>query len=111
MTKYATSADSAKIVATWESLPSQLAKESGSTKFMWRYVASGAKAERYANSLDWLVAAGIVSRCTQITDGRSPPKSFENPSAFKIYHPHLRKGFRQNWLGCKRAALRGMSSF
>lgn len=85
MTKYATSADSAKIVATWESLPSQLAKESGSTKFMWRYVASGAKAERYANSLDWLVAAGIVSRCTQITDGRSPLKSFENPSAFKIY--------------------------
>lgn len=85
MTKYATAADATKIVATWESLPSQLAKESGTTKFMWRYVASGAKAERYSSALDWLVAAGIVNKCTQITDGRSPLKSFENPDAFKIY--------------------------
>lgn len=85
MTKYATAADSAKIVATWESVPSQLAKESGSTKFMWRYVASGAKAERYGTALDWLVASGLVNRCTQVSDGRSPLRSFENPSSFKIY--------------------------
>lgn len=85
MTKYATSADSAKILATWESLPSQLAKESGSTKFMWRYVASGAKAERYDTALDWLVASGMVNKCTQVSDGQAPLKSFENPSSFKIY--------------------------
>lgn len=85
MAKYATAADAAKIVATWESIPSQLAKESGSTKFMWRYVASGAKAERYATALDWLVAAGVVDKCTQVTDGRPPLKSFENPAAFKVY--------------------------
>lgn len=85
MTKYATAADAAKIVATWESMPSQLAKESGSTKFVWRYVESGAKAERYQTSVDWLVASGIVSRCTQVTDGRSPLKSFENASSFKLY--------------------------
>lgn len=30
MTKYATTAVSAKIIETWENLPSQLAKESGS---------------------------------------------------------------------------------
>lgn len=85
MTKYASSADAAKIVATWESLPSQLAKESGSTKFVWRYVASGAKAASYGTALDWLDAAGLVSKCTQITDGRAPLKSFENPSSFKVY--------------------------
>lgn len=85
MAKYATSADAAKIVASWESIPDQLAKESGSTKFMWRYVTSGAKAERYATAVDWLVASGIVSRCTQITDGMSPLKSFEVPTSFKIY--------------------------
>lgn len=85
MTKYATSADAAKIVSTWESLPSQLAKESGSTKFVWRYVASGAKAATYGTSLDWLDAAGLVSRCTQITDGRAPLKAFESPSSFKVY--------------------------
>ncbi len=85
MAKYATSADTAKIIACWDSLPTQLAKESGSTKFMWKYVASGAKAERYGTAVDWLAASGIVSKCTQVSDGVSPLKSFENPGSFKIY--------------------------
>ncbi len=85
MAKYMEGADAAKVVSCWESLPTQLAKESGSTKFMWKYVASGAKAERYASAVDWLVAAGVVDRCTQVTDGVSPLKSFENPSSFKLY--------------------------
>ncbi len=85
MAKYVDGTDAAKIVSCWESLPAQLAKESGSTKFMWKYVASGAKAERYASAVDWLVAAGVVDRCTQVTDGASPLKSFESPSSFKLY--------------------------
>lgn len=85
MAKYATNADTAKIIASWESLPAQLAKESGSTKFMWKHVASGANAERYATSVDWLVASGIVTKCTQISCGMSPLKSFENPGSFKLY--------------------------
>ena len=85
MAKYATATDTAKIVACWESVPAQLAKESGSTKFQWKLVGSGAKAERYGAVIDWLAASGIVSKCTQVTDGVSPLKSFENPSSFKIY--------------------------
>lgn len=38
MVKYATGADSVRIVASWESIPAQSAKESGSTKFMWKHV-------------------------------------------------------------------------
>ena len=85
MVKYATSADAAKISACWESIPAQLAKGSGSTKFVWRYVASGAKAERYGSAVDWLVASGIVSKCTQVSEGVSPLRSFENESSFKLY--------------------------
>ena len=85
MAKYATAADTAKIVACWESVPAQLAKESGSTKFQWKLVGNGAKAERYGAAIDWLAASGIVNKCTQVTDGVSPLKSFENPSSFKIY--------------------------
>lgn len=85
MAKYATSTDATKIIACWDSLPTQLAKESGSTKFMWKYVASGAKAERYGTAVDWLAASGIVSKCTQVSEGVSPLKSFENPNSFKIY--------------------------
>lgn len=83
--KYATAVDSAKILATWDSLPAQLAKESGSTKFMWRYIANGAKAERYESALDWLIAAGVVNKCSQISEGVAPLTSFVNPSSFKIY--------------------------
>lgn len=85
MAKYADAADAAKILQTWESIPEQLAKESGSTKFQWKKVASGAKAERYGTAVDWLAASGIVSLCTQITDGISPLKAFENSRSFKIY--------------------------
>lgn len=85
MAKYVSGVDSAKIVSCWDSLPAQLAKESGSTKFVWKYVASGAKAERYSSAVDWLVAAGVVDKCTQVSDGVSPLKSFENPSSFKLY--------------------------
>ena len=85
MTKYATGTDAVKIVASWESMPAQLAKESGSTKFMWKHVASGANAERYGTAVDWLVAAGLVNKCTQVSAGENPLKSFENPESFKLY--------------------------
>lgn len=85
MVKYATSADAAKISACWDSIPGQLAKEGGSTKFVWRQVASGAKAERYGSAVDWLVASGIVSKCTQVSEGVAPLKSFENEASFKLY--------------------------
>lgn len=95
MTKYATAADTVKIVACWESLPEQLAKESGSTKFMWRYVASGAKAERYQSAVDWLAAAGLVNRCKQVSEGIAPLRSFENASSFKLYA--LDTGLLTSW--------------
>lgn len=95
MAKYATSADTVKIVACWESLPEQLAKESGSTKFVWRYVASGAKAERYQTAVDWLAAAGLVNRCTQVSEGVAPLRSFESASSFKLYA--LDTGLLSSW--------------
>lgn len=85
MVKYISGVDAAKVGACWDSLPTQLAKESGSTKFMWKYVSPGAKAERYESAVDWLVAAGIASRCTQVSGGLAPLKSFEKPSSFKLY--------------------------
>lgn len=86
MAKYATVPDAEKVVACWDSIPAQLAKElDESKKFKWGAVASGARASRYASAVDWLVASGVVNRCNQVTDGVSPLKSFENPSSFKLY--------------------------
>lgn len=97
MAEDAEGVDPAKINATWRSLPAQLAKSTGSTKFMWKYIARGAKAERYATALEWLQQAGFVNLCTQVSGGggagqlgshAARPHSleaFENPSAFKAY--------------------------
>ena len=105
MAKYATAADTVKIVACWESLPEQLAKESGSTKFTWRYVASGAKAERYQTAVDWLVAAGLVNRCIQVSEGIAPLRSFENTSSFKLYA--LDTGLLTSWYRAEPADFSG----
>ena len=97
MSEDAEGVDPAKISATWRSLPAQLAKSTGSTKFMWKYIARGAKAERYASALEWLQQAGFVNLCTQVSGGggggqigshAAQPqtlKAFENPSSFKAY--------------------------
>lgn len=85
MAKYTTATVAAKVVACWESLPAQLAKESGSTKFTWKEVTARGKAERLGSAVDWLGYAGIASKCTQVSAGVAPLKSFENPSSFKLY--------------------------
>ena len=97
MAEDAEGVDPTKISATWRSLPAQLAKTTGSTKFMWKYIARGAKAERYATALEWLDQAGFVNLCTQVSggggagltggDGVHPQslEAFENPSSFKAY--------------------------
>lgn len=85
MAKYAENVDAAKIVACWNSVPNQLAKASESTRFIWKEVASSARSSRYGTAIDWLRAANLVNVCTQVTDGESPLKSFENPKSFKVY--------------------------
>ena len=95
MSEDAEGVDPSKIFATWRSLPAQLAKATGSTKFMWKYIARGAKAERYAAALEWLRQAGLVNLCTQVSGAMGPTNApahiaggidaFENPSSFKAY--------------------------
>lgn len=85
MSKYAEAVDSVKLVACWDSIPGQLAKESGSTRFVWQEVASGARAGRYGTAIEWLRAANLVNVCTQVSAGEAPLKSFENKKSFKVY--------------------------
>lgn len=85
MVKYATATDATKIVASWSGIPNQFAKESGSTKFVRRDIANGAKSVRCSTAVDWLVASGIVSKCAQVGDGVAPLKAFEVENSFKLY--------------------------
>ncbi|KFI80806.1 putative ATPase [Bifidobacterium pullorum] len=61
----------------------QLAKENH--KFQYKLIKSGGRAAIYENAIAWLDAAGIIMRCTQVTEATAPLKTFENSSSFKIY--------------------------
>lgn len=83
MTKYSSSSEAPRIFEAWRSIPSQLAKENH--KFQYAKVRSGGRANQYELPIAWLESAGMVTRCTQVTDGVAPLRQFENPSAFKLY--------------------------
>ena len=83
MAKYATPTETPRIMAVWNSIPQQLAKENH--KFQYKLIKSGGRAAIYENASAWLDAAGIIMRCTQVTEATAPLKTFENSSSFKIY--------------------------
>lgn len=83
MAKYATPSDTTRNMATWNSLPSQLAKEN--KKFQYKAIASGARAYNFAPCLDWLKAAGMINKCNLVTEGNIPLSAYVDNSAFKVY--------------------------
>lgn len=83
MAKYATTAESARIRDTWNSIPAQLAKENH--KFQYKLVRNGGRAAVYGPAIAWLLAAGLAERCVRISDGRLPLAMHEDASTFKIY--------------------------
>jgi len=83
MAKYSLPTDTVKIMSTYNSIPSQLAKEN--TKFQYKLIKSGARSNQYETAMDWLNASGIIYKCTKVTQGNYPLSVFSVPSAFKIY--------------------------
>jgi predicted AAA+ superfamily ATPase len=83
MVKYATPVETAKILAAYNSIPAQLAKEN--RKFQYKIIKSGARAYDFEFSLDWLKAAGIVYKCVKCKEGKFPLDLFAQHDFFKIY--------------------------
>lgn len=87
MAKYAPPQETVKIFAAYDSLPSQLAKDS--KKFQYKLIKSGARASQYGESIDWLVQAGIVHKCMKCTQGFLPPSAYLDLTAFKLYYSDM----------------------
>lgn len=83
MVKYADEQDAPRILAAWNSLPRQLAKENH--KFQYKEIRSGARAAQYQTALEWLDAAGIAERCMRVTDAVAPLATFAEDANFKLY--------------------------
>lgn len=83
MAKYATSAETTKIMAAFNSIPAQLAKDN--KKFQYKVVQRGGSATIFGASIDWLCASGVVIKCNKIEHGFMPPSVYQVFSSFKLY--------------------------
>lgn len=83
MAKYATPNETAKIMAAFNSVPAQLAKDN--KKFQYKVIKTGARAYEYETPLDWLRASGVIIKCHKVTEGKLPLSAFSDNISFKVY--------------------------
>lgn len=80
---YASTTARQKISDCYLSIPRQLAKEY--TKFQYKVVSREGNARRYENSLNWLVDAGMIKLCVNVSTPQFPLVAYEKPDQFKAY--------------------------
>lgn len=80
---YATTSVRQKISDCYNSIPRQLAKEY--TKFQYKVVSKDGSARRYENCLNWLVDAGMIKMCVNVSTPMFPLIAYEKPEQFKVY--------------------------
>ncbi|EJP6473041.1 ATP-binding protein [Clostridium sp. FAM 1755] len=83
MAKYATPHETTRIMATFNSIPAQLAKEN--KKFQYKVIKSGARAHEYETPVEWLRASGVILKCTKCNEGKLPLAAYSDFNSFKIY--------------------------
>ena len=81
--KYASVPERQKIQDCYFSIPRQLSKDY--TKFQYKVVDSKGSARRYENSLNWLVDAGMIQLCQNVSVPEFPLVAYEMPNQFKVY--------------------------
>lgn len=82
ITKYSDTNDANKIIASFDSIPNQLAKEN--KKFQYKLIKKGGTSTIFGSSIDWLVNAGIVHKCIKAKN-KIPLKMYEELDFFKLY--------------------------
>lgn len=83
MAKYASADETSKILASFNTIPAQLAKEN--RKFQYKLIKTGARAYQFESALDWLQASGVAHKCVKVNEGNFPLQMYSEPAAFKIY--------------------------
>ena len=75
ITKYSKTTYAPKIIAAFDSIPIQL---------QYKLIQKGGTSTIFGESIDWLINAGIVNKCTKTKIG-IPLKLYEEIESFKIY--------------------------
>lgn len=82
ITKYSESSYAPKIIASFDSIPVQLAKDN--KKFQYKLVQKGGTSTIFGDSINWLVNSGIAIKCTKTRIG-VPLRMYEELDSFKLY--------------------------
>ena len=83
MGKYCTKPETVKIQATYDSIPTQLAKDN--KKFQYKVVKKGGTANMYELPLEWLKTAGIILKCNKVDTAEHPINVYTDLTYFKVY--------------------------
>ncbi len=81
--KYAISTKKVKARACFESIPAQLAKDN--KKFMYKQFDKNGRRDKYAGSINWLIDAGIVNICNNVSNLELPLIGYKEDDYFKLY--------------------------
>lgn len=81
--KYCEGLDPVRILAVFNSIPAQLAKEN--KKFQWKTVARDAKAKDYWGCVEWLKDAGVVNMCRRLDFPEIPIAGHLQSDFYKLY--------------------------
>ena len=73
----------ARINRVFDSIPAQLAKEN--KKFQYSLLEKKGRSENYQAAIQWLVDAGLVSLCHNLSVPQAPLEGNKNDAVFKIY--------------------------
>lgn len=83
ITQYAEPNDRPKIRAIFDSIPAQLNDKN--RRFLVNSLRPTARLERYADSFNWLVDAGVALPCYNVTEPKAPLKLNEKRNLFKLF--------------------------
>jgi len=81
--KHATRDIVMKVMAIWDLIPSQLAKEN--KKFIFSALNRSARAREYEESIQWLAKAGLIINVYNISVPKLPLVAYADKRAFKMY--------------------------
>ncbi len=80
---YAPNTMKQKITNCYNSIPAQFSKEY--TKFQYSVIESKGTSKKYESTVNWLLDAGMVKKCINVSTPLFPLKGYEKPNEFKLY--------------------------
>ncbi len=81
--KHAPKDEVMKIMAIWDCIPNQLAKEN--KKFIFSAIRKSARSREFETSMQWLKSAGLIIKANHISIPKLPLDTYSDKQAFKIF--------------------------